>query len=820
MKNQHIKRILALFLLLSLIFSFPVTTFAAVRDDTPVTSFEKIAENSRISTYEKNSKNQQIMFSAHYSILGEIETEIIIDNALLHDVVELYVEIYEPDCKETFYDNVFSIGHEADIIYGMSLNKEYKFSAHATYDTDTEVYFGYIIIREKNDTIYAEYDFTHESHKIREYIDPYVDVLRSATETLEEFNLKFSSINELTTVYTRTNLTDSAKLRVESAAKVLSDATLANILYEAESNNSMQSADQVYDDDTTYGTIGYSGDIDYYKVQFESSGNANFWLGDIPSGVDYDFYLYDVNGNVLASSTTTADQEQIYNYPVSANNWYYMQVVGYGGSYDSANYYRVRAKNYPTASVGDLFEPNDDFTSAYVVSNNVLIHSANIHSSTDVDYFKFTITSSSTINITLSNIPSNCDYDLYLYNSAYTMCANSTLGGNSNESISFYGVPGVYYMLVSPYSGSSTNNYSILVSTTSSFQPDSYESNNTISTSTLINAPASLNATIHNTSDVDFYRFSISDSRNVTLRLTNITANCDYDLQLLTPSGAVIASSTNGGSSIETIGTTLTSGVYIIKVYSHTGTSSVPYRLILEVSGPLVYGNFSRQISSPTVPSNITLPLATIETEFDVWPAGNISVYYGLTNMQRAEMLTDIHTTATLMIVGGIFLPPSGSYLNHYLSQDGAEKTIDVYDFLDDDPVALSDMHDEINFALEAAEYLATSNSTISFSSINHHEFDPSKKGWIFSIGTYSTKLKCTVTRNGNQYTANIDYYLYDVYDWDRNITNMDKLPVSPRDMWELQYGGLAKGYYSNGIASFTVTWSTGQRIGAGASIS
>lgn len=72
----------------------------------------------------------------------------------------------------------------------------------------------------------------------------------------------------------------------------------------------------------------------------------------------------------------------------------------------------------------------------------------------------------------------------------------------------------------------------------------------------------------------------------------------------------------------------------------------------------------------------------------------------------------------------------------------------------------------------------------------------------------------------GNQYTATITYYVYDVYDWDRNVLSMGNLPVSPRDMWELQYGGLAKGYYSHGSYSYSVTWTKGQRIGSGASIS
>lgn len=118
---------------------------------------------------------------------------------------------------------------------------------------------------------------------------------------------------------------------------------------------------------------------------------------------------------------------------------------------------------------------------------------------------------------------------------------------------------------------------------------------------------------------------------------------------------------------------------------------------------------------------------------------------------------------------------------------------------------------------MEAAEALAVNGGIVTLCSILHSEHNPTDRGWKYSVGTYSTKVKCTVTRSGSAYTATIEYYLYDVYDWDRSLTSMDNLPVSPRDMWELQYGGLAKGYYSNGSESYSVSWNSGQRIGSGA---
>lgn len=242
--------------------------------------------------------------------------------------------------------------------------------------------------------------------------------MRVASERLQPAHDKFGCNSK-----DNSHINDNAALIDEldtqnSAATLLSEYAIASVRYEVESNNTIALADRIYDDDTTYGTIGYSGDVDFFKVLFTSAGNANFWLGDIPSGEDYDFYLYDANGNLLKSSTTTANQEQIYNFPVIANTWYYMKVIGYNGSYNTNDYYRIRAKNYPNIVNEDVYEVNDSRSSATYLSTNSVLTDATIHEASDVDYFRFSIPATQNINITLSNIPSNCDYDLQVLNSS------------------------------------------------------------------------------------------------------------------------------------------------------------------------------------------------------------------------------------------------------------------------------------------------------------------------------------------------------------------------------------------------------------------
>ena len=56
------------------------------------------------------------------------------------------------------------------------------------------------------------------------------------------------------------------------------------------------------------------------------------------------------------------------------------------------------------------------------------------------------------------------------------------------------------------------------------------------------------------------------------------------------------------------------------------------------------------------------------------------------------------------------------------------------------------------------------------------------------------------------------------MYDFDRD--DRDRVyNVSPRELWEVQYGGYAKGFYVSGSETYSIMWTDGERIGSGAII-
>lgn len=236
--------------------------------------------------------------------------------------------------------------------------------------------------------------------------------------------------------------------------------------YEVESNDSFSLADRFYDDDDVYGRIYSSSDIDYYKISFPYDGVVNFWLGEIPSGKDYDLYVYDQNQVLIASSLKSSNYDELISEkPVVANQDYYVKVKGYNGCYDTSNYYHLRAKVYTSVSA-DIYESNDTSTSATSRNSSDTLY-ANLHSESDIDYYKFSISTQSDFSLSLTNIPAERDYDLRLYNSSLSSIASSLHSDNSDESITIILDPGTYYIKVYSYRGFSSSNYTLSYTSTS-----------------------------------------------------------------------------------------------------------------------------------------------------------------------------------------------------------------------------------------------------------------------------------------------------------------------------------------------------------------
>ncbi|MFM6053697.1 MAG: PPC domain-containing protein, partial [Sphaerospermopsis kisseleviana] len=149
---------------------------------------------------------------------------------------------------------------------------------------------------------------------------------------------------------------------------------------------------------------------------------------------------------------------------------------------------------------------------------------------------------------------------------------SSTNGGTAADSITRTLSAGNYFVRVYPYSGNT--NYNLSVNATA-VAPVVDNAGNTLATARNIGTLSSTQSFtdwVGSTDTNDFYSFNIGTESNFSLLLNGLSA--DADVQLLSSTGAVILSSTNGGTAADSITSTLSAGTYYIRVYPYSGNTN------------------------------------------------------------------------------------------------------------------------------------------------------------------------------------------------------------------------------------------------------
>ena len=222
------------------------------------------------------------------------------------------------------------------------------------------------------------------------------------------------------------------------------------------------------------------------------------------------------------------------------------------------------------------FEPNETTSAAAAISSGIAV-SAAINTSTDIDYFKITTTATNDIVYKLIG-PSGVDFDINIYNSANSIVGSGT-GSTATETVTLTGqAAGTYYIQVFGYGGAfSTTCYTLTatasVPTTSTCR-SSYDNttNNSLSGAAVIPFNTDIKGLIEAAKDSDNYKFTITTGGTITITLGTLPA--DYDLRLLSSTGATLQTSQNGNTIGETINYTVTPGTYYAKVYSYNSSYS------------------------------------------------------------------------------------------------------------------------------------------------------------------------------------------------------------------------------------------------------
>lgn len=185
-------------------------------------------------------------------------------------------------------------------------------------------------------------------------------------------------------------------------------------------------------------------------------------------------------------------------------------------------------------------------------------------------------TNSATVSWTALSGALNYDVD-YKLNSSSVWTNAATATTNLSVSLSGLTTSSLYDFRVRANCSGATGAYAQAQFTTAtpSTCPGPYDvsTNGSASGAAAIPLNTDVKGLISPSGDNDYYKFVITTGGTATVTLTTLPA--DYDIRLYSSNGTTqLAISQNGGTSSETISSTLSAGTYYVRVYGYNGANS------------------------------------------------------------------------------------------------------------------------------------------------------------------------------------------------------------------------------------------------------
>ena len=271
---------------------------------------------------------------------------------------------------------------------------------------------------------------------------------------------------------------------------------------------------------------------------------------------DLDLELYDALGTLIKGSNTTGSHEEI-SLAGLASGTYLVRVLGKAGATNP--YYSLRI-NSPLEIATDWAEPNDDRLAAYdlgAVTTERSVFDLSIHATGNDDWFCFQTEGNGPEDyVAIEFLSSAGDLDLELYDSSGTLLDTGP-STTDIEQITLAGLTnGTYYVRVLGYNGATNPHYNLTICSTGSAldpdwleypEPGNYSFAYAVDLRQFVATANVPNLTIHSTSDVDFFEFTMTEapSADNSIALHFAHAQGNLDLELYDASYTLIASATS-----------------------------------------------------------------------------------------------------------------------------------------------------------------------------------------------------------------------------------------------------------------------------------
>jgi hypothetical protein len=320
------------------------------------------------------------------------------------------------------------------------------------------------------------------------------------------------------------------------------------------------------------GAIDYS---DYYQFTIIENSTVNLNLTGLSQ--DTNISLWDSQGNTIKASTNTNSGTSDESISQKLRSGTYFVSVSPASGLNNGSNYRFSANAVGLGSTPvDANEINQASDLGILTGVIPTLQSA-IASANFQNYYKFTLSENSNVNLKLSGLSQ--DANIELLSSQGNTIISAANPGTVDETISKNLRAGVYYIRASrgffgdPFATPTSLNFKLDASVTSlgaipiDLPGNSIDQSNDLGTlKTEVVSATDFLGNFNNLSDdyADYYKFILADNSTVNLKLSGLSQ--DANLVLLNGNGNTIVSSSNTGSSDENISRNLPKGTYYVRV--------------------------------------------------------------------------------------------------------------------------------------------------------------------------------------------------------------------------------------------------------------
>lgn len=321
-------------------------------------------------------------------------------------------------------------------------------------------------------------------------------------------------------------------------------------------------------DKWNYSTV-YNVSGDEYIINIPQSGIATLQMKNEPTA-KWKAFLYDSQGREIISLTTN---KEVFK------SQYTKKVVGIkGGVYtvqvqgDQGDYAKVTsAMKLSLSKLGNNEqEYNNDYANANAYTFGKTF-SGNIASGSDVDYYKFSITKYSELNLNISN-HTGVKWEARVVDGdgkEYGYVSSSKDKSNGSESVKFDLERGNYFVMIKQENSNEYNNEKYQFKLTRADKYIEKEPNNEQSQATLLLNNLNFIGAINSVDDIDYYKYNVASDNSAIEFLIQNSIQTQWNIEILDSKGKTIRKDTPTelkSSGYSSYSTKLNKGTYYFKV--------------------------------------------------------------------------------------------------------------------------------------------------------------------------------------------------------------------------------------------------------------